>query len=300
MKNSLVTTASKMLAKTKFTVKKHSPEILLGVGIVSGVAATVAACKGTLEIDKVLAKHNETMDKIRSYPVDKEYTEEKKKKDTTVTYIRTAASIAKIYAPAIALGALSVTSILASYNVIHKRNVALSAAYTALDQTFKEYRQRVIDKIGAEAEEKIYYNLEDGEVEEKVTDDKGKEKTVKKKVKIAKGGGSEFSKYLTRANSNYTDSEDYLGLWLRGKQNYYNDKLEADGYLILNDIYRDMGFEDTKSGMIAGYVTSRKNPKYVEITCKPVYLPSEYDGELEKCYLIDFKDVDPDIYSQLA
>ncbi len=301
MNNALAVRAGKLLARTKFKVKKYSPELLLGAGIVSGIAATVVACRGTLKINAVLAEHDETIERIKSYECDKKYTEQDKKKDTALTYMKTTAKVAKIYAPAITLGVVSITAILASYNVLHKRNVALAAAYATLDQSFKDYRNRVIDKIGAEAEEKIYYNLEDGEIEEKVTDEKtGKEKKVKKKVQLAKGDEpSPYGFYVTRSNPEFCDSEEYFNLVLRGKQNYYNDTLQTQEYLIVNKIREDWHIPECKPGMVDGWISTENNPTYIEMICKVVYLP-DHTGQLDKCYLIDFKEVEKDIYSRLA
>lgn len=56
-----------------------------------------------------------------------EYTTEDGKKDTVVVYAQTGMKLAKLYGPAIILGTLSITSILASNNILRKRNVALGA-----------------------------------------------------------------------------------------------------------------------------------------------------------------------------
>ena len=49
-------------------LKKHSPAILTGVAIVSGIAATATAIHSTLNIDKVIVEHN-----IRSQKIEKNF-----------------------------------------------------------------------------------------------------------------------------------------------------------------------------------------------------------------------------------
>ena len=51
-------------AKAGFFLKKHSPEILLGAGLVSGAAATGFAIRSTMHIDTVIEQHNAMMHKI--------------------------------------------------------------------------------------------------------------------------------------------------------------------------------------------------------------------------------------------
>ena len=70
--------------------------------------------------------------KNRAYPLTsdglttKAYSIEDSKKDLSVVYLQTGVKLAKLYAPAVALGALSITGILASNNILRKRNVALN------------------------------------------------------------------------------------------------------------------------------------------------------------------------------
>ena len=59
------------------------------------------------------------------------------KKDLVIIYAKTGFELAKLYAPSVLLGVASITSILASNNILRKRNVALTAAYATLDKCFK-------------------------------------------------------------------------------------------------------------------------------------------------------------------
>lgn len=73
------------------------------------------------------------------------------------------------------LGGLSITAILTSNNILRKRNIALAAAYTALDKSFKEYRGRVIERFGKELDRELKYNIKAKEVEETVVSEDGSE-----------------------------------------------------------------------------------------------------------------------------
>ena len=63
------------------------------------------------------------------------------KGDLTLIYVQTGVKFAKLYGPSVVLRALSITSILASNNILRKRNVALGAAYVAIDKGIQRVSQ---------------------------------------------------------------------------------------------------------------------------------------------------------------
>ena len=85
----------------KGKVEKHSPEILMGVGVVGVVTGTVMACRATLKLNDILEEAQETRDKIKevaSNPnYEDKYTEEDAKKDLAVNYIQTGVKVAKSF-----------------------------------------------------------------------------------------------------------------------------------------------------------------------------------------------------------
>ena len=100
-----------------------------------------------------------------------QYSSEDAKKDLAIVYVQTGVKFAKLYGPSVVLGALSITSILASNNILRKRNVALGAAYAAIDKGFKEYRSRVIERFGEEVDRELKYNLKAKKFDETVIDE---------------------------------------------------------------------------------------------------------------------------------
>ena len=53
-------------SKLNLKVQKHSPEILMGLGIVGTVASAVLACKATLKVNDIIEEKNKTVDAIHS------------------------------------------------------------------------------------------------------------------------------------------------------------------------------------------------------------------------------------------
>ena len=249
----------------KGKVEKHSPEILMGVGVVGVVTGTVMACRATLKLNDILEEAQETRDKIKevaSNPnYEDKYTEEDAKKDLAVNCIQTGVKVAKLYAPAVAVGVAGVGCVLASHDIMKKRNVALSAAYLTVDKSFKEYKQRVVDRFGEEVEKEIRYGIKAEEIVETVVDEEGNETTVTETVKTMNPTlYSDYARFFDEASPCWQNDPEYNLMFLRAQQQYANDLLRAKGRLFLNDVYEMLGLEKSKAGQIVGWVYDRENP----------------------------------------
>ena len=191
MKNfELMNSVTRNLNRVGFQLKKHSPEILVVVGIVGAVTSAVMACKATTKANDILNDAKSQVDKVHKVLEDEAispemYSEEDSKKDLAIIYAKTGLDFVKLYGPSVLLGAVSIASILASNNILRKRNIALAAAYTAVDTGFKEYRGRLIERFGKELDKELKYNIKSETVQETVIDEKGNEQTVDKVVEVA-------------------------------------------------------------------------------------------------------------------
>ena len=249
----------------KGKVEKHSPEILMGVGVVGVVTGTVMACRATMKLNDILEEAQETRDKIKEVAnnpaYEEKYSEEDAKKDLTINYVQTGVKVAKLYAPAVAVGVAGVGCVLASHDIMKKRNVALSAAYLTVDKSFKEYKQRVVDRFGEEVEKEIRYGIKAEELVETVTDEDGNEITITETVKTMNPTlYSDYARFFDEASPCWQNDPEYNLMFLRAQQQYANDLLRAKGRLFLNDVYEMLGIEKTKAGQIVGWVYDRENP----------------------------------------
>ena len=255
----------RMYNNSKNAVQKHSPEILAGVGVVGVVTSTVMACKATMKLNDILEESKETRDKIReveSNPrYEEQYSHEDAKKDLTINYTQTGLKIAKLYAPAVILGSASLGCLLASNDILRKRNAALSAAYMTVDKSFKEYRQRVVDRFGEEVEKEIRYNIKAEEVTSTVVAEDGSETTVTETVKTMDPNlYSDYAKFFDEASPYWQKDPEYNFMFLKSQQQYANDLLKARGRLFLNEVYEMLGIDKTKAGQIVGWVYNPENP----------------------------------------
>ena len=247
-------------------LKKHSPEILIGAGVIGIVTSAVLACKATLKASETIKKHKEEVQVIHDaveHPelIEGGYTKEQSQKDLTITYVRTGAELVKLYAPSVILGGLSIASIVKSNDIMKQRNVTLAAAYTAVDSSFKKYRKRVVDRFGKELDQELRYNIKTVEVEEKTTDEDGKEKITTKKVKV--GDLNDFSPFVmcyTTGCKGWEKDADHNKWFLIQIEKWANEKLKHEGVVFLNDIRYELGLPKTKIGQEYGWIYNKENP----------------------------------------
>ena len=312
----LVNKVSREVHKVGFQLKKHSPEILVIGGVVGTVTAAVMACRATTKVNAILeeAKQNiegarevlEQPDLAQKY-VDKHgeaYTEENFKKDITIYYTHAGVQFAKIYAPAVTLGVLSVTSILAGHNMLRKRNLALAAAYTAVDSGFKEYRSRVVERFGEALDKELKYNIKTKEVQETVVNEDGTESTVTKTIEVADlSGPSEYAMFFDEYCTGWTKDPEQNRRFLQLQEKYANQKLQTQGYLFLNDVYEMLGMQKTKAGHVVGWIYDLEHPvgdNRVDFGIFDLYDEQKRDfvNGRERSILLDFN-VDGNIWEKM-
>ena len=263
MNTELVNKVTRTFHKVGFKLKKHSPEILVIAGVIGTVTSAVMACKATLKVNDVIDETKETIEDIH-YCTGKglktadgeEYTQEIANKELTIVYVQTGWKFAKLYGPAVLLGVASIGCMVGSNKILRKRNIALGAAFTAMDKSFKEYRGRVIEKFGKDLDRELRFNTKAKQIEETVVDENGKESTVTKTVEIVDPNvtHSIYSVVFCEGNTGWTKNAELNKVFLLQQQNYANDKLRLNGVLTLNEVYDMIGAPRTAYGQLAGWV----------------------------------------------
>ena len=264
-KNEIMNGVTRAFYGAKFQLKKHSPEILAAAGVVGVVTSAVMACKATTKAQEILKEHERNVEQIQEILEDETisaetYTKEDAEKDLKIYKVQTAAKIVKAYAPAVILGGLSIGSMLASNNILRKRNVGLAAAYAAVDTGFKEYRSRVVERFGQELDKELRHNLKVKEIQKTVTNpETGKEETVTETevdsaIDLWNGNRSCYAKVYDDGCLGFTDDPETNLTFLRAQMAYANDLLKRRGYVFLNEVYEMLGFPKTKAGQVVGWV----------------------------------------------
>ena len=258
------TSAAKFAGKAEFTIKKNSPEILLGAGIVGFVGTIVLACRATCRADEVLEFHRRKIKDIEDAKeiadADPEgemsYDIEIYRQDKAIRYLKTTGNLAKLYAPTVAVGALSLACILTSRNIMQKRYLGVVAAYNGLSAAFEEYRKRVRDEYGEGLDKHFRYGTTYEELP--VYDENGKKTKEKEQVEKTETGmvipNDDSCRFFDSSNPNWDKNPTFSMMWLRGQQNILNDILHTRGHVFLNEVYDALGFPHTPQGAVLGWI----------------------------------------------
>ena len=258
------TSAARFAGKAEFTIKKNSPEILLGAGIVGFVGTVVLACRATCRADEVLEFHRRKIKDINDAKeiadTDPEgemsYDVEIYRQDKAIRYLKTTGSLAKLYAPTVAVGTLSLACILTSRNIMQKRYLGVVAAYNGVSAAFEEYRKRVRDEYGEGLDKHFRYGTTYDELP--VYDENGKKTKEKEQVEKTETEmvmpTDDSCRFFDSSNPNWDKNPTFSMMWLRGQQNILNDILHTRGHVFLNEVYDALGFPHTPQGAVLGWI----------------------------------------------
>ena len=272
MKQEIINKATRLLSSVQYKVKKHSPEILMVAGIAGTVVGTVLACKATTKVSEIIEEKNKNIEDVHTCLEDntEEYTEEDSKKDLTIIYAQTGVKLFKLYAPAIGVMALSFASIIAGHKVLKKRNIAIAAAYAAIDKGFKQYRKNVIEEFGEGVDQQMRFGLKSKEIKKKDKDGK----TVKETEYYIDPDAnplnniSEYARFFDASSENFAKDPEYNMMFLRRQQDYANEMLKSRGHLFLNEVYDLLDIPRSKAGQVVGWVYDKngntKGDNYVD------------------------------------
>lgn len=288
--NSLATMQSNIVRSINrgaLVVKKHSPEILLGLGLTGVVVAAVMAAKATLKAPAIVegVKENlKTIDAGDAAP-------EEKQQAVGLTYVYAGLDFAKLYGPSVGIGVLSIASILSSHGIMKRREVGLIAGYNLLAEGFAAYRKRVVEELGPDVDRNYRLGIYESSTNEKVTNEDGTVTKQKAKVMTVKDKTtSGFAKFFDEYSTQWQKSAETNLYFLRLQQNHANDMLRARGHVFLNEVYDMLGLPRTKEGSIYGWVMNGDGTTVIDFGIYNIENPAgrAFVNGYEKAILLDF------------
>ena len=305
--NELVTMVKHNLNRVGFVLSKKSPEILIVAGAIGTITAAVMACKASIKLPEVLEDSQIKLSDLHMAIEDgEEMTEKEMNHELTKIYVETAVDVAKLYAPSVVLGILSMGTVFASNNILRQRNASIAAAYATVDSAFRRYRHNVVDQYGGDIDKAMRYGIKKQEIEEVVIDAKGKEKIVKKTVDVSEfdpSQYSDFARFFDESCYEWDKDPEYNLTYLRCMQQSANNLLQSKGHLFLNEVYDMLGIQRTKAGQVVGWIFDDKNPvgdNYVDFGMYDLNRSNtrEFVNGHESRILLDFN-VDGDILNKI-
>ena len=208
------------------SVTRHSPEILLGIGIGGMITTVVVAVKST-------PKALELID------------EEKEKKNVKkLSYVDTVKVAYKPYIPAFILGASSIACLIGSNSVSTRRTAAFATAYKISETALSEYKNKVVETIGETQEKAIRDEIAKDRIESNPV--------VSNQVIITEKGNTLCFDSLS---GRYFKSDIDI---LTKAQNELNRRMINDMYVSLNEFYVEIGLDPISIGNKLGWNTDDK------------------------------------------
>lgn len=279
------------LARHALTLEKNSPRLLFGAGVVGMVGSTVLACRATLQLSDTLQEVQNDMQIAKDLDNPAEYSEKDRSRDLTIIQIRGAAKVIKLYAPPVILGVASIAMLSKSHNILQQRNAALTAAYLTLEQGFNEYRSRVREKYGEDAEDEIRFPREKVK---RINPETGREHTVEvvdpTKLSI-------YARIFDEKSGEWSKDAEWNLIYLKNQEQYANDLLRARGHILLNDVYDALDIPRSSAGTVVGWVLGDEGDNYVDFGIYHKRNTDFVNGR-ERSAVLDFN-VDGLIYDQI-
>lgn len=215
------TSLSKVFKGVRTAMKKHSPEILTGIGIAGMITTTVMAVRATPKALILIEEKKEELEVQELKPVE------------------TVKAAWKCYIPSAMVGGVSVMCLVGASSANLRRNAALATAYTLSETTLKEYQEKVVEKIGEKKEQ---------EIREDIAKDKIEKAQIKSSEIIVTEKGN------TRCIDSYSGRMFFSDIdQLKRVANEMNRRMRYDDYITLNEFYHEIGLDDTELGDVLGW-----------------------------------------------
>lgn len=212
---------SGVIRSLKFTMKKHCPEILTGIGIAGMVTTTVMAVRATPKALILL--------------------EEKKEEEQveTLTPVETVKTAWACYIPSAIVGGISIFCLISASSANMRRYAALATAYTLSESALKEYQEKVVETIGEKKEREVRDSIARDKLE--------RHPVVSSEIIITEKGNTLCYDVLS---GRYFKSDVEK---LKKIANDLNTRMREEMFISLNDFYYEIGLKETKLGDDLGW-----------------------------------------------
>lgn len=239
----------KTMAKSVWAgAKKHSPEILIGMGIAGAASSVIFAVKATPKAMILLEEKRQELgvEKLEAKEI-----------------IKTAAPV---YIPTAVSFGVSVACIVGASSVNARRNAALTAAYTLSESTLCTYRDKVLETVGEDKEREI---RQKAAIEQQ-------QSTPEPQTLVVSSAAGQLKCFDSLSGRYFVSTKNEIDKAV----NEFNRQLRDDMRISLNDWYDLIGLDTNKLGDMLGWDIERG---YVE-TC----YASRLDEDGLPCLVVNY------------
>lgn len=202
-------------------LRKHSPEILTGIGIAGMITTTVLAVKATPKALMLIEEKKLDLDTDKLHPVE---------------IVKTTWPC---YVPPIVTGAMSIACLVGASSINVRRNAALATAYTISETALKDYQEKVVETIGEKKETAV---------REAITKDKIDKNPVDNNEVIVTERGDSLC--YDPMSGRYFRSDINK---LKEAKNELNNLILKNSTATLNDFYDEINLDGTTIGDDIGW-----------------------------------------------
>ena len=243
------TNFSKIGRSMKTSIAKHSPEILLGLGIAGMFTAGILAVKETPKALRAIEdkKEEEQVDKLSA--------------------VDTVKATWKFYIPAAVTATVSTACLIGSTKVHSRRNAALATAYKISETALTEYRGKVIETIGEKKEKAIREAVAKDHVDKNPI-------STREIIITEKGNTVCYDIWSDRYFKSDIES-------IKRIVNDLNRRMRNELYISLNEFYSEIGLSHAPFGDHMGWNIDRG---YIDIHFTP-----HLTDEGTPCLAIEFR-----------
>ena len=111
---------------------------------------------------------------------------------------------------------------------------------------------------------------------------------------------TDYARFFNEMCPTWTTNPEYNLMFLKTQERHATDKLRANGYLFLNDVYDMLGMPRTKAGQVVGWIYDENNPygdNYIDFNIYAEHNANFVNG-YERTALLDFN-VDGNILDRI-
>lgn len=276
----LMTALGPRVGLAGLAVKEKQPELFLVAGVAAGITSAIMLAKAHKRseetFDDVLGEiegvrvyiddNNSVVSPTGDVPDDWEgITPAEERSLLFPLYLETSRRFIILYGPSVLMGVAALAFILASHKSLQRRNRALISVVALLERGFAQYRKRVRDELGPEADDRFYYGAEARNVNRVEVGEDGKKKKRKEKKNHIPEEYSPimYQRIFDEYNQNWSNMEEKNDFFLHMVERYMNDQLTIKGWMVLNDVYKALGFEEAPEGAVVGWSKNVPGDEYI-------------------------------------
>lgn len=255
---------TRFVGKTGLAFKKNSPAVLTGVGVVGTVVTAVLAYKTAPKVELIveemeqaraleeryIALKSTSLNDLNDNEVEELYDITNRFGGQTI-FDRNAyvVRLVKTTVLPITTGVLTITAFLYSYKILSGRVASLASVVASMAADKIEHEAHLRDVLNEEDYAKVMSPVKETKLE--IEQEDGSTKVIDGNVKrvesnLCGGWFSDSSEFVS-------DDHQYNLQWIDRSEAHLESLLALRGYILLNEVFDELGFQRTPEGAIMGW-----------------------------------------------